>query len=174
MSNVLSLAVPKKKIKSIGIDILAITIILFLPAISHLFTFAVYYFEPMRIMVVIAIVHTTRRNAYLLAFTLPLFSFLVTAHPSIIKSLLIISELFLNVFLFFILTSKMKNHFLAMVSSLLISKVFYYSIKYVLLSTVILSGSLVSTPLLIQLTMIILFSLYVLFVFEKSETVKRY
>ncbi len=59
--------------KSLIIDILGLTFIYFVPAISHLLSFPLYLVEPMRVMLIIAIAHTTKRNAYLIALTLPVF-----------------------------------------------------------------------------------------------------
>jgi hypothetical protein len=169
MNNTISLTPSKEKIKSSVIYLSAIIFIVFVPAISHLVALPIYYFEPMRIMLIIALVHTTKKNAYLLALTLPLFSFLVSAHPSLLKTLLITSELLLNVFLFFVFSEKMKNNFWAMLTSLFISKILYYLVKFMLLSTMVLEGNLVSTPLYIQGTMILLFSSYVFFLAKKTS-----
>ena len=81
------------KIKTIVFDLMALLCIYLVPAVSHLFSFPVYYLEPMRIMLILAIAHTTRKNAYLIALTLPLFSLLISAHPSLIKTSLITGEL---------------------------------------------------------------------------------
>lgn len=168
MDNVINLAASREVIKSTVIHLIAVVFIVLVPAISHLVALPVYYFEPMRIMLIIALVHTTKKNAYLLALTLPIFSFLVSAHPALVKTFLIMSELLLNVFLFFVFFEKIKNNFLAMLVSLSISKMFYYLVKFMLLSTVVLEGNLVSTPLYIQGVMILLFSSYV-FIFAKKS-----
>ncbi len=97
------------KIKSIVFDLMALLFIYLVPAISHLLSFPVYYLEPMRIMLILAIVHTTRKNAYLIALTLPLFSLLISAHPSLIKTSLVTGELLLNVWLFFFISEKLSN-----------------------------------------------------------------
>ena len=80
------------KIKSIVFDLIALLAIYLVPAISHLLSFPVYYLEPMRIMLVLSIVHTSRKNAYLIALTFPLFSMLISAHPSLIKTSLILLQ----------------------------------------------------------------------------------
>jgi hypothetical protein len=167
VSNVISLAASKGTIKSTVIHLFAVAFIVFVPAISHLVALPVYYLEPMRIMLIIALVHTTKKNAYLLALTLPIFSFLVSAHPSAIKTFLIISELLLNVFLFYVFSEKIKNNFLAMITSLSVSKIIYYLVKFMLLSTMVLEWSLVSTPLYIQGVMMLLFSSYVFILLKK-------
>ncbi|MBU0561118.1 MAG: hypothetical protein KJ799_07955 [Bacteroidetes bacterium] len=156
-----------EKSKVLLFDLLAILVIAFLPSISHLVAFPIYYLDPMRIIIIASLVLTTKRNTYLIALLLPLFSVLISSHPSIIKSTLILSELLLNVFLFYAISKKTSNLFLSGFASIFFSKVFYYSAKYILLSTAVMAGSLISTPLVIQIGMMILLSLFVLFFSSK-------
>jgi len=135
------------------------------PTISHLLSIPIYLFEPMRIMLILALAHTTHRNAYLLALTLPIFSMVVSGHPVFLKTILITAELVLNVWLFIFLSGKVKNAFVAMVGSIIASKLFYYGIKFLLLSAVLLEGSLVSTPLYLQGITTIILSGYILLAF---------
>ena len=102
----IGLSISKLNTKSIVLDIFALAFIYFVPTISHLLNIPLYLIEPMRIMLILAIVHTSKKNAYIIALTLPLFSFLVSAHPNIFKVLLITAELVLNVWLFFELSKK--------------------------------------------------------------------
>ena len=149
------------KIKNIVFDLLALLLIYLVPAISHLLSFPVYYLEPMRIMLILAIVHTTRKNAYLIAFTLPLFSLLISAHPSLIKTSLVTGELLLNVRLFFFLSEKLSNKSLSIFLSIVVSKLLYYFAKFLLINSVLMSGDLISTPIYIQLIMLFVFSGYI-------------
>ena len=103
MSTFVSSVVSKQNTKNIILDIFALAFIYFVPSISHLLNLPIYYIEPMRLMLILALVHSSKQNAYILALTLPLFSFLVSAHPVLPKMFLISFELCLNVFLFFIL-----------------------------------------------------------------------
>ena len=112
-------------------------------------------------MLILAIAHTSKKNAYFLAATLPMFSFLVSAHPVFLKTLLISGELFINVWLFFFLSEKINNKFGAMVLSIAISKIAYYLIKFTLLSFVLLEGNLISTPILIQVITTAVFGSYI-------------
>jgi hypothetical protein len=149
------------KIKNLIFDLIAILAIYLVPAISHLFSFPVYYLEPMRIMLVLSIVHTSRKNAYLIALTLPLFSMLISAHPSLMKTSLITSELLLNVWLFFFLYEKISNKMLSMLLGITVSKIFYYLLKFLLINSAIMSGNLISTPVYIQIVMLFLLCGYV-------------
>jgi hypothetical protein len=149
------------KIRTIIFDILAILAIYLVPAISHLFSFLVYYLEPMRIMLILAIAHTSRKNAYLIALTLPIFSLLISVHPSLVKSFLVTGELLLNVWLFFFLLEKFSNKTISIFLSILISKCCYYLVKYLLINTTVMSGDLISTPLYIQVIMMFIMSGYI-------------
>jgi len=149
------------KIKNIVFDLVALLTIYLVPAVSHLLSFPVYYLEPMRIMLILAIMHTSRRNAYLIALTLPLFSFLISAHPSLIKTSLITGELLLNVWLFFFLSEKLSNKTLSIFLSIIASKIFYYLVKFLLITSALIIGDLISTPMNIQILMVIVLSGYI-------------
>ncbi len=145
----------------------ALILVYFLPAISHLFAFPLYYLDPMRILVLLALVHTKKENAVILAITLPIFSFLVAGHPVFAKSGLILSELLINVLLFLALEKAFKNVFVAGFTSIILSKIFYYVAKYFLVSVGIIEGSLFSTPIYIQLIMSVLFAGYIFIFMNK-------
>jgi len=112
-------------------------------------------------MLILAIVHTTKKNSYLIAVTLPLFSLLISAHPSIIKSSLITGELILNVWLFFIISEKINSKMFTMIISIILSKIFYYLVKLLLINFALISGNLISTPVYIQMVMTLLLGSYV-------------
>jgi len=150
-------------------DLFAILFIYFVPAISHALSFPVYFFEPMRIMLILSLVHFRKSNAYIIALTLPLFSFLISSHPSIFKVLLITAELMLNVYLFFFLFKKSKNLLFSALFSIVFSKGIYYALKYSFLSFALLSGSLVSTPIYFQAITTVLLSTYIVIFFKDLE-----
>jgi hypothetical protein len=160
MENTLNLIKSKSFIKSALFDILALGFIYFLPTLTHFFSFPLYYADPMRIVLILCLAHTSKYNAITIALTLPVFSFIIAAHPSMYKSLLIASELLLNLVLFFYISQKMKNVFGSMVISILISKLFYYTAKYFFISGGLIDGELVTTPLLIQAVAAVAFSVY--------------
>lgn len=149
------------KIKNIIFDLSALLLIYLVPTVSHLLSFPVYYLEPMRIMLILALAHTTRKNTYLIALTLPLFSMLISAHPSLMKTSLITAELLLNVWLFFFLSEKLSNKTLGIFWSIIASKIFYYLVKFLLITSVLMSGELISTPMYIQIIMLFVFSSYI-------------
>lgn len=159
----------REVLKSIALDLGALAFIYLVPTFAHLTSLPIYLIEPMRLMLVLALVHTNKRNAYILALTLPLFSFLISSHPVFAKMLLISFELSLNVFLFYLLKDRLLKVYPAILLSIIISKLAYYSIKLGLLSYAILDGNLISTPLFIQLITTTVFSLYLYFVFRLSK-----
>jgi hypothetical protein len=148
------------------LDVSALAFIYFLPALSHMLSIKLYLIEPMRLMLILALVHTHRKNAYLLALTLPFFSFLISAHPVFVKSALIAAELVVNVALFYFLV-KHIHRLGAIFASIWISKIFYYGLKYVAIMTVLPGDSLIGTPLQIQLATSAAFSLYLFLMLKK-------
>lgn len=79
-------------VNSFGINAAALTLIYFTPALSHLLNFPLYLIEPMRLMLILAMVHSNRLNASA-AVSLPLFSFAVSGHPLFYKMSAILLEL---------------------------------------------------------------------------------
>lgn len=121
-------------LQTVLIDFFALGFILLMPAVSHLTGFPVYFIEPMRIMLMVSIIFSSRYNAYALAIILPLFSFMVSGHPAPVKMVIIIAELFINVWLFLLLAGYTKKPFIAMALAILISKVFCYLLYWMVLS----------------------------------------
>lgn len=154
-------------IRAILFDVFALAFIYFIPTLSHMLSIKLYMLEPMRIMVILAMMHTRRENAYILAFTLPLFSFLISTHPVLVKSALIAIELAAMAFIFFRLV-RIVQPLIAIFSAIWISKILYYGLKYLALITVLPEEPLVGTPLLLQLITSVVFSIYV-YVFLKKR-----
>lgn len=165
MEKAVSLPLIKSNIGIIFFNIAILSAIYLLPAVSHLLAFPLYYFDPMRFALVFAMLHTSKRNTFIIALTLPLFSFLISSHPSLIKSGLLTTELLLNVFLYFVLVHKYNSRVISLIFSIIISKVVYYLLKYILIETGILTDKLFSTPFYYQTITVFLISLYVL-IFE--------
>ena len=169
MSLPMALPNSREKIKIALLDTLAIALVYFIPSLSHLFSFPLYILEPMRIMLILALVHTRKENAYIIALTLPIFSFVVSGHPNELKLLLIMGELTLNVWLFFFLVKNLKNRFLIALFSIIVSKSVYYLAKYALISLALFEGELYSTPLWLQGVMTVVFSVYIFLFFKKDK-----
>lgn len=156
-------------VSGILLDITALAFIYFVPTLSHMLSVPLYLIEPMRLMLVLALVHTNKRNSYILALSMPLFSFLISGHPVFAKMFLIGIELSLNVFLFYLLANKMKNMFPAIFISILLSKTVYYLLKFAMIRLAIIDSSLIATPLLIQLVMTLVFSSYLFIILRNRE-----
>lgn len=151
------------------IDLAIITFIYFLPALSHLTALPLYYLEPMRLAMLFAIIHTSKKNALIIAVTLPIFSLLVSSHPGFLKAILITGELLVNLVLFYSLSRKITV-FSAGLLSIIISKLLYYCSKYIFIQTQLIDGGLISTPLLVQLIIAVLVSIYAGLMFNKSTS----
>jgi hypothetical protein len=154
---------------SIIINSAALLLVYFTPALSHLLNFPLYLIEPMRLMLIVAMVHSNRQNAFLLAISLPLFSFAASGHPVFYKMLLISAELTLNVWLYFMFLRIFKNSFTAMLSGIVLSKVVYYLIKALLISLAVTGPGLFSTPIWIQVLTTLIFSGYAFIILNKKK-----
>lgn len=159
-----------KRISSntIVIDLLMLAAIAFLPALSHMFGFPFYLLEPMRILLILSIAHTSKQNSFAVAAALPIFSFILSAHPAVFKSLLILSELSLNVWLFFVLSKKFNNYFGGMAVSIILAKLFYYGAKYLMVHVGLIDGDLVTTPIYLQALVGLVLSAYIYFAWKKN------
>ena len=144
----------------VALDGLALLLAYFMPALAHLSSIPLYVIEPFRLVVLASLVlMNNKRNAFLLAGTLPFFSYAVATHPLLAKSFLMSVELIINVFVYTFLNKKIGRPFISLLLSIGISKFFYYLMKYCFISFGILSMSLVSTSILIQTIVAIITSL---------------
>ena len=165
--------VKRNTIVSILIDVSALVFIYFVPTISHLINLPLYLIEPMRLMLVFALVHSNKTNVYIIALTMPLFSFFMSGHPVFPKMLLIAIELAINAYLFYFLVRKIKSVFLAIFLSIIISKIIYYLLKFGLINLAILNTAVISTPLFIQLITTLVFSSYLYLFYKKNNCIKN-
>lgn len=146
-----ALAALNKHRSTILIDIALLAALYLLPSFSHLTALPLYMFEPMRVALIVALLFTNRANAFLIAFTLPLASFLLSGHPVPFKALLMGIELTVLVASYGYLSQKLRvPAFAALAAAILIGKLVYYAMKYAALGAGLLGGSLVSTPLQTQ------------------------
>lgn len=151
-----------EKFKIVLLDLIFLLLIYFLPTLSHLIGFPLYLLDPMRIVVLSSLLLLgNNKNAYILALTIPLFSFIISGHPVFPKNLLISIELVTNLIFFVLINKRISNTFISMFSSIVISKLFYYVLKYVIVLYGILEMEIISTSLLIQL--IVALSISILF-----------
>jgi hypothetical protein len=161
---------PQQAVLSGLFDVVGVALIYLVPAISHTLSLPIYLYEPMRLVLVAALAHTHRWNAAVLAFTLPLMSYLLSGHPTPFKACLISGELALNVGLYFLLLKPLRSQTLALLVSILCSKVGYYIGKYYAIRLGFIEGELFSTPFYFQGITVALCSGYFLFL----ELVQRF
>jgi hypothetical protein len=160
----------KKNIKNAIItDFLALVFIYFVPALSHMLKFPLYYADPMRIALFSILVLTKKENVYIMALSIPLISFLISGHPVFPKFLIVSLELFANVFLIFRFSNVIKNKFLLVFLSLFLSKSLYYLLKFVLIKFAVLDMGLISTPLYIQAILTLVFSTILAFILKRRK-----
>mgnify|MGYP003390472070 CR=1 FL=1 len=159
MNNNITSITKKTLWQIILVDILLLLIIYFVPTISHLTSFPIYLLDPMRLVVLGSIVFVNdKRNSYILAVTIPIFSFFVSGHPILYKNLIISIELLTNVYLYNYLITKNKHVFLSALGSIVISKSLYYILKSALIYFSVLNTSLFDTSIAIQIVVTILIS----------------
>jgi hypothetical protein len=170
MNNIIALSKSGQTIKSIFIDLLALLVIYFTPALIHLLSIPVYFIEPVRLMLILSIAHSSKINTFFLALSLPFFSHLVSMHPVLLKTILISFELLLFTFLFYELSKKFKSIFFVMLVSIVTGKLFYYVFKYLFISNGLIQSELISTPVYMQIIVSIVFSLYVSFILNRNKT----
>jgi hypothetical protein len=139
-------------------DIAALAFIGIVPAASHFFKFPVYYIEPMRIMLVLALLYSSKWNAYTLAIVLPLFSFLVSGHPAPLKMIIIMAELALNAWLFLYFYQKTRRSFLSAFGSIIISKVFCYAMYLLVFSMAFVKAEAEITFMVAQMILTLVLS----------------
>ncbi len=133
------------------IDIALLAALYLLPTLSHMMALPLYKLEPMRIALVVALLFTQRGNAYLLAWTSPLASFVLSGHQELFKAALIGVEYSILVAAYGFLAQRWKGSpFAALLVAILAGKVVYYALKYLSLNAGLLEGNLVSTPVLTQ------------------------
>jgi hypothetical protein len=150
----------KKYFATYTLNILAIMLVYFIPTISHLTGVPFYLFEPMRVFIILALVHSNKTNAYVLALTLPLFSFAIASHPVFLKSIIMTLELVLNVYLYYLFVEKKMANYQAVILSIIGSKLIYYFMKFLLLHFLLIQTNLISTPIYIQLITLAVFGIY--------------
>ncbi|MDO9255634.1 MAG: hypothetical protein Q7U54_08990 [Bacteroidales bacterium] len=151
-------------------DIAALVFVGLVPAASHLFKFPVYYIEPMRVMLILALLYSSRWNAYALAIVLPLFSFLVSGHPSPVKMMIIMAELVFNTWLFLYFYQKTRKSFLSAFSSIVISKVFCYAMYLVVFSMAFVKDEAGITFLFAQMILTIVLSILVWIILTRRSS----
>ncbi|MCX6279775.1 MAG: hypothetical protein NT004_17030 [Bacteroidetes bacterium] len=153
---------------NILVDLAALALIYFIPATVHFTGIPIYMIEPMRLMLILSMAHTSKSNSYFLALTLPLFSFLVSGHPELIKMFIITGELVLNTLLFYWLVKKFNHTFFAMFVSIITSKIACYLAYWPVFSIGFVVAEASPDFILIQLITSLIFSFYIAVILKKK------
>ncbi|HNX43736.1 MAG TPA: hypothetical protein PLJ84_06900 [Bacteroidales bacterium] len=161
-------------IRSLVSDAIALAFICLVPAISHLSGVPVYFIEPMRLMLILAILSSHKANAYALAIILPLVSFLVSGHPEPLKMAVIMAELLVNTWLFYLLLARTAKPFISMLTSIVVSKIFCYTLYLVVFSLAFVKAEAGTVFLVSQLLVTLLLSVITyLFLSAKQQKSKN-
>lgn len=156
MSQSISLSNQSKYIKVGLIDLGILTALYLLPAITHVLPLPIYLIDPMRLLLFLTLITTSRSNALVLAASMPLISTLFSGHPIFPKNVIISAELIINVTVFYLLIRRNRSILISGALAILAAKLCYYLIKFGFLSIGLLEGGLISTPLLYQLIPVVL------------------
>lgn len=162
------------KIKRIFItDITVLIFVYFIPAFSHFTSLPLYILDPMRILLFTGyLVSRNKKNTFIMAITIPVFSMLVSGHPPFFKALLISMELFMNIWIFTNLLKKKRWSVpVALFISIFFSKLIYYMFKFIFISLVLLQGNLISTSLLTQLIVSLFITLTFSLLYKKENNI---
>jgi hypothetical protein len=154
--------------KGLLLDIGALVVVFFIPKIGQYTHLPFWMIEPMRLMVILSIAHSTRANSYLLALVLPVFSWVVSGHPEFFKMLVMTGEITINVFLFYLLIREIDSVFLSMIISIVVSKVLCYTVYLLLFSMMFVEDEAEPSFLIAQVITALVFSLYVYRVSRKK------
>ena len=146
-----------KKIVNLTIyDILALILVYYIPALAHVTPMPLYIIEPFRIIILISfLIIGNKNNSILLSLTLPLFSFLISDHPVVLKMGLISIELVFNVVILDYFIRKKQSRYFSIFASIILSKILYYFLKYLLITSGLLSIPLLSTPIMVQIIIVV-------------------
>lgn len=156
------------------IDVMAVAIVCLSMVVSKRCGVPLYVVEPMRWIVYASLLivkpyKMCRWNTIALAIVLPVLSYLMAGHPVLVKNLLISAELCLNVLLLLLLLKRNAKPFLASVVAIVVGKVVYYLLKYVMVTTDALQMNLISTELWIQCVVAVVLSYLFAFFYKRQQ-----
>lgn len=157
-------------------DVLILTLVYFIPALSHVMPIPVYLLDPMRILLLTGLlISRNNTNAFILAATIPLISTIATGHPPFYKAILISIELVSNIAIFVYLIKKVNWIApLLLLTSIIASKIIYYSLKFLFIQFALIDGALITTNLLIQLATVAFITLLFWIFYKKIDPVFDY
>lgn len=154
-------------------NLIALLIVYLLPAIAEITKLPLYNLEPLRLLLILSIAHTSEKNTYFLAIALPAFSLIISGHPYLVKTILLAADLLINAFLFYRFSKYISTSHvgLIMLMSIVLSKIIYYLSKFILIYFNVITGDLITTPVFVQLLVALIFSGYIFIVKGKRKLV---
>lgn len=157
-------------------DVLILTLVYFIPALSHVMPIPVYLLDPMRILLLTGfLLSRNNTNAFILAATIPLISTIATGHPPFYKAILISIELVSNIAIFVYLLKKISwSAPILLLIGIVASKIIYYSLKFLFIQFALIDGALITTNLLIQLATVSFVTLLFWIFYKKINPVFDY
>lgn len=137
------------------IDVVLLATACLIPTLSHITALPLYQLNPMLLVLMAGMLLVSdRRNAFLMAVLLPVVSMLAVGMPTPMKALCMVPE-FLTVVAVSTLLQGKASRFVGrmgcMVAAIMCGKVVYYGLKAMLFTSV----TLISTPVLTQLLVVL-------------------
>ncbi len=127
--NSISIVIPQSITRILVADVLVILCFYITITVAHILPFPLYKLDPMKIIVLVTVIYSTRWNSVAIAAALPVLSFLSTGHPVFPKFLIMSSELMVFAFVLSSFRIRQLKGIISFLSAVLISKILYYMIK---------------------------------------------
>lgn len=142
---------------------------------SHSIGLPLYKLNPMHWVIYITILlrKPSISSIIVLSIALPLTSNMLTGHPIVIKSMIMVFELAIYG-LIFISVIKYLNFapIFAYLISQISGRIAYYGLKYTLIKAELVDGSLVSTSIILQIVVFVVLGI-VLFLIDKKQLTRK-
>ena len=158
--NIIFFKFNKKLLNTIVFDAIILYVLISIPVLSHIINIPLYLIEPMKYMLVVAIIISHKYNVFFIAAIMPFISNQITGHPIFPKNILIGAEQVFIVVVFYYLYEKYTlNKNLSLSVGIVFGKIFYYTIKMSLISIGMIAGPIISTPLQYQIISLVAINL---------------
>ena len=150
---------PSVKVQSLwrvaAIDALLLTVACLVPTVSHLLAWPLYYLNPMLLVLLAGMLLVRdRRNAYLLAVLLPVVSMLAVGMPTPLKAVCMVAEYASVVFVSGLL-QRWNDRFVGTLGAMLVAMLTGKAVYYLLKALILAPAVLVSTPVTVQLAVVV-------------------
>ncbi len=172
--NIFNIATFQPLTKTLITDILVLLSFSLTLVIAHILPFPLYKLDPMKILVLVTVIYSSRWNSVAIAAALPILSFLSTGHPVFPKFLVMSSELMVFGFVLSSVHTRQSKKIIGFLSAILISKIIYYIIKGGIIALGYLDQPLISTAFYTQIqALVILASIFLALEYLESKRGKR-